>query len=120
MSAGRSPSLIPIRLVVPRKGLVANLPTNEAPMDSVVSGSNMTIDQDGLYSVRPGYTAYLSDPPIDAKPSDAATTGSQFRLTGGQWHFNLDPQATGMSVGKWELIATLSDGSRHSVWIQIK
>lgn len=57
---------------------------------------------------------------IDATPTDAATTGSQFRLSGEEWHFNLDTKATGMSVGIWELIATLSDGSQHSVWIQLK
>jgi hypothetical protein len=38
----------------------------------------------------------------------------------GQWHFNLDTTATGMSVGKWQIIAVLSDGSQHSAWIQIK
>jgi hypothetical protein len=62
-----------------------------------------------------------STPPIDATPADAATIGNQFRLTSdNQWHFNLDTKATGMSAGKWQLVATLSDGSRHSVWIQIK
>ena len=30
-----------------------------------------------------------SDPPIDATPTDAATTGNQFRLTSPDWHFNL-------------------------------
>ncbi|MEK7674552.1 MAG: HYR domain-containing protein [Verrucomicrobiota bacterium] len=65
-------------------------------------------------------TVTNSDPPIDATPSDAATTGNQFRLVGSEWHFNLDTKATGMSVGIWQLIATLSDGSQHSVWIQIK
>ena len=61
-----------------------------------------------------------SESPIDATPTDAATTGNQFRLTGSQWHFNLDTKGTGMSVGIWQLIATLSDGSQHSVWIQVK
>ena len=60
------------------------------------------------------------DTPIDASPTDAATTGNQFRLTGDEWHFNLDTQATGLSAGIWLLRATLSDGSQHSVWIQIK
>jgi len=59
--------------------------------------------------------------PIDATPTDAATTGNQFRLvSGSQWQFNLDAHATGMSIGKWQLIATLSDGSQHSGWVQIK
>lgn len=61
-----------------------------------------------------------ADPPIDATPTDAATTGNQFRLVGSEWHFNLNTNATGMSVGIWQLIATLSSGSQHSVWIQIK
>jgi hypothetical protein len=59
-------------------------------------------------------------PPINAKPQDQATSGNQFRLTDGQWHFNLDTKSTGMTIGKWQLIATLSDGSVHSVWIQLK
>ena len=58
--------------------------------------------------------------PIDATPTDAATTGDQFRLTDLQWQFNLDTRATGMSAGIWLLRATLSDGSQHSAWIQLK
>jgi hypothetical protein len=61
-----------------------------------------------------------SDPPIDATPTDAATTGDEFRLNGSQWQFNLDTKATGMTSGIWLLQATLSDGSQHSAWIQIK
>ncbi len=57
---------------------------------------------------------------IDATPQDAATIGDQFRGTDGQWQFNLDTKATGMSIGIWQFIATLSDGSQHSVWIQLK
>ena len=64
--------------------------------------------------------ATTSTPSIDATPQDAATTGNRFRLTDGQWQFNLDTKATGMSVGIWQLIVTLSDGSRHRVWIQLK
>jgi hypothetical protein len=58
--------------------------------------------------------------PIDATPTDAATTGNQFKLTGDEWHFNLDTKATGMSVGTWQLKATLSDGSTHTVWVAVK
>jgi hypothetical protein len=58
--------------------------------------------------------------PIDATPQDAATTGDQFRLSSGQWQFNLDTKGTGMSVGIWQMVATLSDGSQHKVWIQLK
>ena len=61
-----------------------------------------------------------SDPAIDATPTDAATIGNQFRLVGSEWHFNLDTKATGLSAGIWQLIATLSDGSQHTVWIQLK
>jgi hypothetical protein len=58
--------------------------------------------------------------PIDATPTDAATTGDEFQLTGSEWHFNLDTKVTGMTTGIWLLQATLSDGSQHSAWIQIK
>lgn len=58
--------------------------------------------------------------PIDATPQGAATSGNQFVHNGGQWHFNLDTQATGLTKGIWQLAAHLSDGSRHNVWIQIK
>ncbi len=62
-----------------------------------------------------------SDTPVDASPTDAATTGNQFRLTDGEWHFNLSTKGgAGFSQGTWKLIATLSDGSQHYVWITIK
>ena len=64
-------------------------------------------------------SAVDSDPAIDATPTDAATTGNQFRLTDGEWHFNLSTRS-GFSTGTWKLIATLSDGSTHYVWITIK
>jgi hypothetical protein len=65
-------------------------------------------------------SATNSDPPIDATPTDAATTGDHFVLVGGEWHFNLDTHATGMSAGTWQLVAHLSDGSQHFAWIQVK
>lgn len=58
--------------------------------------------------------------PIDATPQDAATIGNQFRLVGREWHFNLDTKSTGVTTGIWQLVATLSDGSQHMVWVQIK
>jgi hypothetical protein len=63
-----------------------------------------------------------SDPAIDATPTDAVTTGNQFRVTdaaSGEWHFNLSTQS-GFSKGTWKLVATLSDGSQHEVWIEVK
>jgi hypothetical protein len=61
-----------------------------------------------------------SDPPIDATPTDAATTGNQFRLISTDWHFNLSTKANGFTAGTWLLSATLVDGSQHTVWISIK
>ncbi len=62
-----------------------------------------------------------SDPPIDATPTDAATTGNQFRLTGTEWHYNLSTKGLGNAGhGTWLLKATLFDGSVHSVWVSIK
>jgi hypothetical protein len=67
------------------------------------------------------YTSQTNaDPPIDATPTDAATTGDEFRLNGSQWQFNLDTKATGMSAAIWLLQVTLSDGSQHTVWVQLK
>ena len=59
-----------------------------------------------------------SDPAIDATPTDGATAGNQFRLTDSQWHFNLSTKS--LSQGTWKLVATLSDGSEHFVWITSK
>jgi hypothetical protein len=58
--------------------------------------------------------------PIDATPQGQATTGNKFVLKDGEWHFNLDTKATALTTGIWQLVATLSDGSQHHVWIQIK
>lgn len=58
--------------------------------------------------------------PIDATPQDAASTGNQFRLSGQEWHFNLDTQRAGITKGIWRLLAILSDGSEHAVWVQMK
>jgi hypothetical protein len=67
------------------------------------------------------YSSATGDPTevIDATPTDAATTGNEFRLTATDWHFNLSTKG-GFSVGTWLLIATLQDGSKHTVWIAIK
>jgi uncharacterized repeat protein (TIGR03803 family) len=65
-------------------------------------------------------SATTSDLTIHAISTDVATTGNQFRLVNGHWQFNLDTFATGMVIGQWQLVATLSDGSQHKVWIQLK
>jgi hypothetical protein len=59
---------------------------------------------------------------IDATPTDAATAGNQFRLTGTEWHFNLDTKKAvpNVSAGTWLVTATLQDGSTKTVWISIK
>jgi hypothetical protein len=61
-----------------------------------------------------------AETPIDASPADAATTGNQFRWATDHWQYVLDAAATAMSVGTWELRATLSDGSTHSAYIALK
>ena len=76
----------------------------------------------GVYRIQAvRYTSETTaDTPIDATPTDAATAGDQFRLSGEEWHFNLDTKAAGIGTGTWRLTATLSDGSEHQVWIQIR
>ncbi len=62
-----------------------------------------------------------ADDPIDATPTDSATTGNQFRLTGTEWHFNLSTKGLGNNgQGTWLLRATLFDGSTYSVWVSVK
>jgi hypothetical protein len=62
-----------------------------------------------------------SDAAIDATPTDAATLGNQFRLTDGQWHFNLNTKALGGNAqGIYLLKATLFDGSTYTVWVEVK
>jgi hypothetical protein len=65
--------------------------------------------------------ATTADSPIDATPTDAATTGNQFRLTSTDWHFNLSTKGFGINgQGIWLFKATLFDGSTYSVWVEIK
>ena len=53
-----------------------------------------------------------SEPAIDATPTDAATTGNQFRLSDTEWVYNMDTKRTpGISSGTWLVRATLFDGS---------
>lgn len=62
-----------------------------------------------------------SDLPIDATPTDGATTGNELRLTDAatvEWHFNLS--TTGPSRGIWQIQAILSDGSTHTGFIELK
>jgi hypothetical protein len=62
-----------------------------------------------------------SEQAIDATPTDAATTGNQFRLSESVWVYNLDTKRTpGMSTGIWMIKATLFDGSVRTAWISVK
>ena len=58
-------------------------------------------------------------PKIFVVTTDSVTTGNQFRLTDGQWHFNMSTKS-GFSQGIWKIVATLEDGSTHFVWIALK
>jgi len=84
-------------------------------------GVPLTTGTQTLQVFKQSGSAASFDTPIDATPTDAATTGNQFRLTDTEWHFNLDTKTTpGMSEGIWVLRATLFDGSTYTVWISIK
>jgi len=76
----------------------------------------------GIHTLQASKYNSVADPDpmvIDATPTDAATTGNQFRLTDSEWHFNLNTKG-GFSQGTWLLKATLQDGSVHTVWVSIK
>jgi hypothetical protein len=40
--------------------------------------------------------------------------------TTGEWHFNLNTKDQGMSKGIWQIKVTLSDGSIHTAFIELK
>jgi len=83
-------------------------------------GAPLTTGIHTLQAIKYG-NATTSDPAIDATPTDAATTGNQFRLTGTEWHFNLSTKGFGNNgQGIWLFKATLFDGSTYSVWVEIK
>jgi hypothetical protein len=84
----------------------------------ITSGAALTTGIHTLQAIKYSSTTE-SETAIDATPTDSATTGNQFRLTDGQWHFNLSTK-TGFTKGTWLLQATLEDGSVHTVWITIK
>jgi len=51
----------------------------------------------------------------------SATTGNQVRPTDaatGAWHFNLSTKS--LSKGVWQIKVTLSDGSIHTAFIELK
>lgn len=83
-------------------------------------GSPVTIGEHTLEAAKFSSSSSAEEP-IDATPADGASTENRFRHTGnGEWHYNLDTRQSGMSRGVWQLVATLSDGSRHAVWVQLK
>jgi hypothetical protein len=59
------------------------------------------------------------EPALEVTATDAATTGNQFRLADGHWHFNMSTKSH-FSQGIWKIEATLEDGSKHYVWITLK
>jgi hypothetical protein len=65
-------------------------------------------------------TATTSGVPIDVIGQGLGTSGNQFALTGSDWHFNLDTKASHVNAGIWQMLLTLSDGSQHTAWVQIK
>src|ERR1019366_5497485 len=48
--------IIPIQIVVPTQGLVANVPNYQVPAGGLVDGSNVFVDIDGLLKTRLGYS----------------------------------------------------------------
>jgi hypothetical protein len=83
-------------------------------------GSPLTTGIHTLQAIKYSNATTASDP-VDATPTDAATTGNQFRWSGAEWHFNLNTKTLGNGAqGVWLFRATLFDGSTYSVWVEIK
>ena len=89
--------------------------------DLSCTGTPVTTGVQKIQMFKYNSTTDAYDTPIDATPTDAATTGQEFRLTGTEWHYNLDTKKTqGITTGTWLVKALLYDGSVRSVWISIK
>ena len=55
---------------------------------------------------------------MEASSTSAASAGNQFRVSDGQYIFNLGTK--GLSIGTWQLRIALDDGSSHTVQISLK
>jgi alpha-tubulin suppressor-like RCC1 family protein len=64
--------------------------------------------------------ATTGDAPVAVIMDETASDSNEFVLSDGRWRYNLDTKKVGMSSGIWKLDARISDGSTHSVWIQLK
>jgi hypothetical protein len=58
--------------------------------------------------------------PLHIGDAGTPTAGDEFVLENDVWCYRLDTIAAGMSQGVWQIVAALSDGSRHGVWVQLK
>lgn len=57
---------LPIDIPVPLNGLMRDRPTQQVPLDGIVSGYNMMVDVDGYYRPRPGYVRWLTSNPSES------------------------------------------------------
>jgi hypothetical protein len=86
---------------------------------ALCNGSPVLTGADKLQMVKYN-SATTSGIPIDVIGQGLGTSGNQFALTGSDWHFNLDTKASHVDAGIWQILLTLSDGSQHTAWVQIK
>ena len=91
------------------------------PVKFIAYGNGGTPWLTGIHTIRViKYSSTItSEQVIEVSATDAATTGNQFRLTDGQWHFNMSTKS-GFSQGTWKIVATLEDGTEHYAWIEFK
>jgi predicted enzyme related to lactoylglutathione lyase len=76
---------------------------------AVSSSAMQAIDRSGTAA---------SNASLDTPPPVAANTTHKFRLTDRGWQYKLN--TVDLGPGTWKLVATLSDGSKHSAWIAVK
>jgi hypothetical protein len=88
----------PIDIVVPRAGIVANVPPHEVPRDAALDGQNVWVDIDGQLKARFGY-----DPLLQAGPNIGP-------INGVYWWTDIDLSNQYMAVSPTD-VATIRGGT---------
>jgi len=90
-----------------------------SPLRRINLGSNIPVK----FKVKCSGSTVVSGRPtlsIQQCSGGAYSGGGNFKLVGNEWHFNWDTTGAGIKRGSYQLTATLQDGSKKSVYLELK